>query len=92
MIRQNRVMWQGSIVMAVSVRPIHTTKLHTSVASYLRVVRGRSTVHFRRRSHTLCTSGFLDDVMFVHSQPGKSDAISASTRSDSPKRSTGPEA
>jgi len=30
------------------------------------VTYGRGSVHFWRRSDTLCTSGFMDDVIFAH--------------------------
>ena len=33
---------------------------------FVRVTFGRSSVLLRRRSDTLCTSGFIDDVMFAH--------------------------
>ena len=33
---------------------------------FVRVTFGRSSVLLRRRSDTLCTSGFIDDVMVAH--------------------------
>jgi len=33
---------------------------------YLRVTYGRGSVLIWRRSDTLCTSGFMDDVIFAH--------------------------
>jgi len=37
----------------------------------------------------LCTSGFVDEVMFAHNQPGKGDADGAYTQSDSPRAALG---
>jgi len=49
----------ASIFVFGSARPIFTK-------IYVRVTRGRSSVLFGRRSDKLCTSGFIDDVIFAH--------------------------
>ena len=36
---------------------------------FVHVTDGRGSVLFWRRSDTLCTSGFMDDVIFAHKQP-----------------------
>ena len=42
----------------------------------MRVACGRVSVLFSRRCDTLCTSGFVDDVMFSHNGPyGADDAV-----------------
>ena len=33
---------------------------------FVHVTYGRRSVHFWRRSDMLCTSGFVDDVIFAH--------------------------
>ena len=35
-------------------------------SNFRHVTYGRGSVLLRRRSDTLCTSGFMDDVMFAH--------------------------
>ena len=42
----------------------YTSDLHLYI--FVRVVYGRRSVLIWRRSDTLCTSGFMDDVMFAH--------------------------
>ena len=37
----------------------------------------------------LCTSGFVDDIMFDHNRPGKGDANRAYTQNDSAGGRTG---
>jgi len=44
-----------------------------------------------RQCSTLCTFYFVDDVLFAHNRPGKSDASGAYTQSDSQRASTGDE-
>ena len=61
-----------SIVMSVSVclcvfvcvcLSVFETTLHQTFAHF---TFGRGSVLLRRRSDMLCTSGFIDDVMFAH--------------------------
>jgi len=57
-----------SIVMSVSVclcvcLSVFETTLHQTFAH---VTFGRGSVLLRRRSDMLCTSGFMDDVIFAH--------------------------
>jgi len=42
-----------------------------------------------QRWDTLCTSGFVDDVMFARNRPGKGDGSRALIQSDSSKDGTG---
>jgi len=44
----------------------------------------RGSVLLWRQCNTLCTSGFVDDVMFAHKLRGEGDAIMAYMWSDSP--------
>jgi len=45
---------------------------------------GRSSVLLWRRRNTLCTSGFVNDVMFAHNRPGRGVASRVYSQSDSP--------
>jgi len=42
------------------------------------------TVLLRRQCNKLCTSGFVDDIMFGHNRPGRGDASRVYIQSDSP--------
>jgi len=63
-----------SIAMSVSVcLPLTYLENHTSW-NFLYVKCGRGSVLPWWQRKTLCTSGFVDDVMFSHNRPGKGDA------------------
>ena len=54
---------------------------------YLKVVLvhancGRGSVFLRRQCYTLCTSGFVDDVMFAHNRQAKATPVGRVLKSD----------
>jgi len=54
-------------VCSVSVRDhIFGTTRPIFASFFVHVTYGRGSVHLWRRSDTLCTFGFMDDVMFAH--------------------------
>jgi len=75
--------------MSVRLRVSTTASSHFTKFS-LRVNCGHGSVLWRQ-CNMLCTSGFMDDVMFAHNRPGKVDASNAYTQSDSPGGRTGGE-
>jgi len=54
-------------VMCVCLPRIISSELHIFANFFMLVTYGRGSV-FRRRCDTLCTSGFMDDVIFLISQ------------------------
>jgi len=78
--------------VCMSVR-LHNSKTHTSNFTKFSVLvsRGCGSVLLWQQCNMLCTSGFVDDVMFAHNRPGNGDANRAYTQSDSPAGSTGDE-
>jgi len=78
----------GSNAISVSVYTRLCARLHvsniarpnfTKFSVHVTCVRGL--VLLWRQRNTLCTSGFVDDVMFAHKRPGRGDASRAYTRS-----------
>jgi len=57
------------VCVCVCLSAIISSELHVRSSRkyiYLRVTYGRGSVLIWRRSDTLCTSGFMDDVIFAH--------------------------
>ena len=55
------------VLVCVCLSTIMSSELHVlSSTIFLHVTYGRNSVLLWRRSDTLCTSGFMDDVMFAH--------------------------
>ena len=71
-----------SMCVCVCLSAILSSELHVrSLPIFLRVrTYGRGSVLLWRRSDTLCTSGFMDDVMFAH-KPRLLDVAAQLTRS-----------
>ena len=66
-------------------------KLHIqSSPNFQPVTYGHGLVIVWQRCDTLCTSGFVDDVIFANNRPCKKDACKASTHNDSPEGNTEP--
>jgi len=59
---------QRSIVMTVCVCvcPLTYLRNYTSLPIFVHVTYGRGSVLLWRRRDTLCTSGFVDDVVLAH--------------------------
>jgi len=55
----------------------HISKLHyANLAKFsVRIDCGRGSILLLRQCNTLCTSGFVDDVMVAHNRSGKGYAI-----------------
>jgi len=64
---RSRVLWWPCLFVCLSVRDYisgNTCPIFTKFFAH--VSNGHGSVLFRRRSDTLCTSGFMDDVIFAH--------------------------
>ena len=57
-----------SVCVCVCLSAIMSSALHarSSPIFFIHVTHGRGSVLIWRRSDTLCTSGFMDDVIFAH--------------------------
>jgi len=56
-----------SLCVCVCLSAIISPELHVrSSPVFVHVIYGRGSVLLWRRSDTLCTSGFMDDVIFAH--------------------------
>ena len=58
--------------------------VQTSQKFSVHVISGHGSVFLWRQCDTLCTSGFVDNVMFSHNGQGKGDANRACTQSNLP--------
>jgi len=54
------------VCLYVCLSAIVSAELHASPKCFMHVTYGRGSVLLRRRSDTLCTSGFMDDVILAH--------------------------
>ena len=69
------------VCLCVCLSAIISSELHVrSSPSFVHVTYGRGSVLRWRRSDTLCTSGFVDDVIFAH-KPGLLDVAAQLKRS-----------
>ena len=64
------------------------TRISTHHKFTAHVASGRGPVFIWRRCDTMCTSGFVDDVVFADNWPGQGHASGRSTESESPEGST----
>jgi len=57
-----------SVRVCVCLSTIISSELHfrSSPNFFVHITYGRGSVLFWRRSDTLCTSGFMDDIIFAH--------------------------
>jgi len=81
--------WERNIVMSVSVGlsvslcvclSVHDHIFETTHPKFVHITYGRGSVLLRRRSDTLCTSGFMDDFIFAH-KPRLLDVVAQLKRS-----------